>query len=98
MENFKPRVGEQCETKTGGKWIKILPKYVGNNAIVFCTENSSFETASSFINSSYRPVQSKEEREIAELEFILCSKWGNTATTLALEIQKAGFTKQEQEK
>ena len=98
MENFRPKAGEFCETKVGTRWVRIMPKYVGKNAIVYSIEDNEFEIASSFVNSKYQPMQTKEERDIAELEYILCSKWQSTATVIAKEILKAGFIKPEQEK
>ena len=91
---FKPTLGEYSEVKLNTKWLKILPDYVGNDLVVF-TNSHGHEIVIRIDGNNFRPVQTKEQREIEELEIILCKNWGKSADVIAKQIHNAKFTKQE---
>ena len=94
--DFKPKAGKECEARINTKWLEIKPDYVGNDILVF-TNSTRHEIVIRIDENNFRPVQTKEQREIEELEIILCKNWGKSADVIAKQIHNAKFTKQEKE-
>ena len=90
--SFKPKSGEECEVRINTKWFKLKPDYVGSDILVFtnCTHR---EVVIRFDHNNVRPIQTKEQKEIKELEIILRKNWGKSADVIAKEIHNAKFTK-----
>ena len=95
-----PPVGTVCEATWGEKveWLRCVILW-GNVAAIehgedFYTENiDDYDGSCAF---EFRPLQSEEQKQVAEIDAIIANYTSASGLELAQEIYNAGFRKVEQ--
>lgn len=96
-----PPVGTVCEATWGGKafWRKAVILSSSHIAVDHLSDGWGVRHIDEYYGSfafEFRPLQSEEQKQVAELEAMIASYSGPSNKALAQSIYDAGFRKVEQ--
>ena len=93
-----PPVGTECEATWGGKafWRKAVILSCSHIAVDHLSDGWGIRRIDEYEGSmafEFRPLQSKEQKQVAEIDAIIANYSSASGLELAQEIYNAGFRK-----